>query len=78
MQRTCKYDSAKTDMPKENYGQKGLSQKPNTNAEGSLDVAADPVNPRGVEPTNESAHRADDAPENERATQRPQTSKNED
>jgi len=58
-------------MPKENYGQKGLSQKPNTNAEGSLDTATDPVNPREVEPTNESAKRADDAPENEQATTRP-------
>jgi len=61
-------------MPKENYGQKGLSQKPNMNAEGSLDEATDPVDPRDVEPTNESANRANDAPENKEATQRPQTS----
>jgi len=61
-------------MPKENYGQKGLSQKPNTNAESSLDEATDPVNPREIEPTNESAHRANSAPDNEEATQRPQNS----
>jgi hypothetical protein len=62
-------------MPKENYGRKGLSQKPNTNAENFLDEATDPINPREVEPTNEAAHRAADAPENEVATQRPQASK---
>lgn len=61
-------------MPKENYGRNGLSQKPNTNAEGYLDEAADSVNPREIEPTNEAANRASDAPENETATQRPQTS----
>jgi hypothetical protein len=61
-------------MPKENYGKKGLSAKPNTNAEGFLDVAADPVDPREVEPTNMSAKRAEDAPENETATERPEDS----
>ncbi|RZM78662.1 hypothetical protein [Leptolyngbya iicbica] len=61
-------------MPKENYGRNGLSAKPNTNAEGSLDVAADPVDPREVEPTNMSAKRAEDAPKNETATERPEDS----
>lgn len=61
-------------MPKENYGQKGLSRKPNTNAEGAIDEAADPVDPRAVEPTNVSAKRAEEAPENEAATEHPKSS----
>lgn len=62
-------------MPKENYGQKGLSRKPNTNAEGVVDEAADPVDAEAIAPTNEERKRANDAPENEEATQRPQKSK---
>lgn len=61
-------------MPKENKGRNGLSQKPNTNAEGYIDEAADPVDPREVEPTNEAANRANSAPDNETATKRPQPS----
>ena len=58
-------------MPKENYGQKGMSQKPNTNAEGVVDEATDPVDAEAIAPTNEAAKRAADAPENKAATQRP-------
>lgn len=57
-------------MPKENYGRKGLSAKPNTNAEGSIDEATDPVDPREIEPTNMSAKRTEEAPVNRKATQR--------
>lgn len=62
-------------MPKENYGQKGLSQKPNTNAEGSVDEATDPIDAEAIAPNNEEIKRANDAPENEKATERPQKSK---
>lgn len=59
-------------MPKENFGRGGMSPKPNTNAEASLDVAADPVDPNAVEATNEAANRAESAPDNEAATERPE------
>ena len=61
-------------MPKENYGQKGLSQKPNTNAEGVVDEATDPINPNAIAPNNEEIKRANDAPENQEATERPTSS----
>ncbi|PSN19884.1 hypothetical protein C7271_05005 [filamentous cyanobacterium CCP5] len=61
-------------MPKENFGRQGMSAKPNTNAEGSLDVAADPVDPNAVAPTNHAASRAEDAPDNPKATERPDDS----
>lgn len=61
-------------MPKENYGRKGMSVKPNTNAEDIIDEAADPVNPEAIAPDDMEAKRADDAPENESATERPETS----
>lgn len=59
-------------MPKENYGQKGMSVKPNANAESSIDEAADPINPEAIAPGNVAAQRADEAPDNEAATQRPE------
>jgi hypothetical protein len=62
-------------MPKENYGRKGLSRKPNTNAEGVVDEAADPVDAEAIAPTNAEVQRVVDAPENEAATQRPNTQK---
>lgn len=61
-------------MPKENFGRKGMSAKPNTNAEASLDVAADPVDPNAVAPTNYETTRAEDAPDNQEATERPEAS----
>lgn len=61
-------------MTKENYGQKGMSIKPNTNAEGVIDEAADPVNPKAIAPNNVASERANDAPENEVATERSETS----
>lgn len=62
-------------MPKENYGQKGLSQKPNTNAEGVVDEAADPVDAEAIAPNNEELKRANDAPRNKESVERPEHSK---
>lgn len=59
-------------MPYENYGKSGLSNKPNTNAEGMVDEAADPVNPHELAAENAATSRAAAAPDNDRATQRPQ------
>ncbi len=61
-------------MPYENYGQKGMSAKANTNAEGVVDEAADPVNEHDIAPENPETSRAADAPDNETATERPQDS----
>jgi hypothetical protein len=58
-------------MPKENYGQKGMSNKPNTNAEGVVDEAVDPVNEHQIAPENMETSRVAAAPENEAATERP-------
>ncbi|MGJ3250941.1 MAG: hypothetical protein ACFE0J_07400 [Elainellaceae cyanobacterium] len=45
--------------------------KPNTNAEGQLDTAADPAtDPQELVPEGADALRAEEAPENEAATQR--------
>jgi hypothetical protein len=59
-------------MPKENHGRKGLSAKPNTNAEGVVDEATDPVDAEAIAPTNAEVQRVVEAPENEKVTQRPQ------
>lgn len=59
-------------MPKQNYGQKGLSNKPNTNAEESLDLTTDNVDAEELTPGNVDAHRAEAAPENKKATKIPE------
>lgn len=51
---------------------KGHSAKPNTNAEGSLDVVTDGVNPHEIAPDNAETMRVQESPENEAATERPQ------
>jgi hypothetical protein len=58
-------------MPYENYGQKGMSAKANTNAPGVVDEAADPVNEHDLAPENSATSRAADAPKNEKAQERP-------
>ena len=58
-------------MPKQNIGRKGMSEKPNTNAEDSLDEAVDPIDADEIAPTNAETSRAADAPKNEAATERP-------
>jgi hypothetical protein len=59
-------------MPYENYGQKGMSAKANTNAPGVVDEAADPVNEHELAPENPATSRAADAPENKQAKERPE------
>ena len=49
---------------------KSGTAKPNTNADGVLDVASDPVDPNTVTGEAPAAKRAEDAPENEAATAR--------
>jgi hypothetical protein len=58
-------------MPYENYGQKGMSAKANTNAEGVMDEATDPVNEHQIAPENAETSRVVDASDNETATKRP-------
>jgi hypothetical protein len=57
------------------YNQQGSSAKPNTNASGQMDDAADPnADPQDISPvpTGEAEKRARDAAENSLATERPQ------
>lgn len=55
-----------------NASHKGKSIKPNTNAEGSVDTAADlSVNPEDLVDNNAAELRVAEAPANEAATQRP-------
>ena len=49
---------------------KSPTAKPNTNAEGQMDVAAKPVDPETITGEGPAAQRAEDAPENEAATKR--------
>ena len=49
---------------------KSPTAKPNTNAEGQMDVAAKPVDPETIIGEGPAAQRAEDAPENEAATKR--------
>lgn len=58
-------------MPYENYGQKGMSNKANTNAGGVIDEATDPVNQHEIAPENAETSRVVNAPENEEATKQP-------
>ena len=44
--------------------------KPNTNAEGMMDVATDAIDPETLTPEAPAAERAESAPENEAATKR--------
>ena len=63
-------------MPGGNVSPKGNSVKPNTNANNSLDTAADQVtDPQEVLPEGPDAERAEQAPKNEAATQRPKNQK---
>lgn len=61
-------------MPGGHASHKGHSLKPNKNAEGSLDVATDAVNPHEIAPENAETMRVQEAPENEAATERPEES----
>ncbi len=55
---------------------KGNSVKPNTNTNGRIDTAADlSVEPGDLLAEGTAALRADEAPENEKATQRPEPKK---
>ena len=63
-------------MPGGNASHKGSSIKPNTNAEGSMDTAADvpAIDPQEIAPPKGADElRAMEAPENEQATERPQS-----
>jgi hypothetical protein len=58
-------------MPSGNANYKAHANKPNTNAEGSLDTAADSgVNPENFENEGIGEIRASEAPENQAATRR--------
>jgi hypothetical protein len=57
-------------MPSGHASHKGTSDKPNTNAPGQIDSAADTV-PADLLPEGPDALRASEAPENSAATQRP-------
>lgn len=58
-------------MPSGHASHKGTSDKPNTNAEGILDNAADKtLDPQDLLPEGPDALRASEAPENAAATQR--------
>jgi len=59
-------------MPYKNYGKSGSSNKPNTNAEGMIDEATDPVNPHELAPEHIATSRAAAAPDNVQAIQRPE------
>ncbi len=52
--------------------QKGIPEKPNTNAEGMIDEAADPVDEQAIAPDNAEFSRAVAAPDNEMARDRPE------
>lgn len=59
-------------MPSGHASHKGSSDKPNTNATGQIDDAADKiVDPAELLPEGPDALRASEAPENTAATQRP-------
>lgn len=59
-------------MPSGHASHKGTSDKPNTNATGQIDNAADKaVDPVDLLPEGPDALRASEAPENAAATQRP-------
>ena len=59
-------------MPSGHASHKGTSNKPNTNAEGFVDTAADQsVDPQELLGEGADALRAEEAPENAAATQRP-------
>lgn len=63
-------------MPGGHASHKGKSAKPNTNAEGQLDLATDPpTEAESMVPKGEDAVRARKAPENEAATQRAEQNK---
>lgn len=63
-------------MPGGHASQKGKSVKPNTNANDSIDTAADQVtDPQEVLPEGPDAQRAEQSPKNEAATQRPKNQK---
>lgn len=49
---------------------KSGTAKPNTNAEGQMDVASKPVSSEAITGEAPAAKRAEDAPENEAATKR--------
>ena len=49
---------------------KSPTAKPNTNAEGQMDIASKPVDPETITGEGPAAQRAEDAPENEAATKR--------
>jgi len=60
-------------MPKENYGRNGLSNKPNTNANNSLDIAATGAAPGDFPPNASQAPRSDEpTSERDEATERPE------
>ncbi|GAB4365697.1 MAG: hypothetical protein Kow00121_02480 [Elainellaceae cyanobacterium] len=60
-------------MPGGHASHKGKSVKPNTNAEGQLDTAADlATDPNELISEGPDAHRAEQAPQNEQATERPE------
>lgn len=59
-----------------NASHKGHSIKPNTNTNNRIDTAADlSVNPEDLLDEGADALRADEAPENQAATQRPERKK---
>ncbi|MBD2103808.1 hypothetical protein [Leptolyngbya sp. FACHB-261] len=59
-------------MPGGHASKKGFSVKPNTNANGQIDTAADlNVNPQDLLGEETESTRTDEAPENFEATQRP-------
>ena len=61
-------------MPSGHASHKGTSNKPNTNATGQIDSAADKaVEPADLLPEGPDALRASEAPENPAATQRPES-----
>jgi hypothetical protein len=63
-------------MTKENLGRNGLSVKANTNAEESLDIAADPVDTEEVEAIAQdstNSEREDGNPTLDAATQHPKS-----
>ncbi|WP_036483952.1 hypothetical protein [Myxosarcina sp. GI1] len=49
---------------------KSSTAKPNTNAEGQIDVASKSVNPEAITKEAPAAERAEEAPENQAATKR--------
>lgn len=59
-------------MPSGHASHKGSSAKPNTNANDLIDEAARNPNPQELLPEGSDALRADEAPVNAAATQRPE------